>query len=464
VGVSFSRNNKLFEGVAMRKTVAVLLSGVMLFTPVSQSLGDSIEIRGNLYNQLGLPKGDGPGDLTLLQGKIGGGITPPAGACGLNAALSLFSGMRNLQGLGQQLAGFISDWQSAFTAVALMTLATYFPLAKEALLGANTISSFFAQLRGFSCSQAMETIKELNYQDSFLIKKCIAKRLGISVEDVDAQRETSFDDWKDTYKSCLNSTSLLDLFQGDEKELNKYLKFISPRSLARCYLGVKNKPSAEELANADLQTKAKYFLYMVLPDITVDAKGLLNIQTVPVVETKDGKVRIANTATEKGRPATTVDSVKIYIDNFVEDYDKLLENLKSVVKYNMSHEEVMSLSEPLFDEFKRKYGIGVDDMSPTLVLLLRMRDYLDKKVKGEIPSDTKVEDYNDLSEIDMVLKGDVKRYFLGLALDSLEMSIIENAMRLKQAETMRKAVGSGNMPGKLEDKDDCGGDSSGGST
>jgi hypothetical protein len=448
----------------MKRVVSILLCGAILFAPVSQSLGDSIEVKGDLYNKLGLPRGDGPGDLTLLQGKIGGGITPPAGACGVNAGLSLIAGMRDVKNLGQQLAGFVSNWQNALTAVALYALATYLPLAKEALLGANTMSSFLAQIRGFSCSQAMDTIKELNYQDSFLIKKCIAKRLGISEDDVDTQRETDFEEWNKAYKECLQSTNLLALFNGDEKELNKYLKFISPRSLAKCYLGVRERLTAEELANADLQTKAKYFLYMVLPDITLDANGALNIQTVRVVETEDGKMQIADPRTKQGRPATTVDSVKIYIDNFVEDYDKLLESLKSVVKYNMSHEEVMSISKPLFDEFKRKYGIGVDDMSPTLVLLLRMRDYLDKKVKGEIPSNTKVEDYNDLSEIDMVLKGDVKRYFLGLALDSLNMSIIENATRLKQAETMRKSVGSGNVPGKLGNEDDCFGDSSGGST
>lgn len=464
MGVSFSRDNKLFKGVAMRKVVAVLLSVVMLFTPVSQSLGDSIEIRGNLYDKLGLPKSDGPGDLTLLQGQIGGGITPPAGACGLNVGLSLIAGMRSLQNLGQQLAGFVNNVSGAMTAVALMTLATYFPLAKEALLGANTMSSFLAQLRGFSCSQAMETIKELNYQDSFLIKKCIAKKLGISENDVDTQREDDFETWNSAYKSCLRSASLLDLFGGDEKELNKYLKFISPRSLARCYLGVKNRPTAKELADADLQTKAKYFLYMVLPDITLSAKGALNIQTVHVVETENGKLQIANQQTTNSRPATTVDSVKIYIDNFIEDYDELLKNLKSVVKYDMSQEEVMLVSGPHFEEFKRKYGIGMDDMSPTLVLLLRMRDYLEKKVKGEIPSNTKVEDYNDLSEIDMVLNGDVKRYFLGLALDSLNMAITENIMRLKQAEMMRRAMGSGNVPGKPEDQDDCFGDSPNGST
>jgi len=440
----------------MRKAVAVLLSVVLLFAPVSPSLGDSIEIRGDLYNKLGLPKGDGPGDLTLLQGKIGGGITPPAGACGLNAGLSLIAGMGDLKNLGRQLAGFVTQWQSALTAVALMTLATYAPLAKEALLGANTMSSFLAQLRGFSCSQAMETIKELNYQDSFLIKKCIAKRLGISEDDVDTQRKEDFETWNSAYKSCLQSTSLLDLFGGDSKELNKYLKFISPRSLARCYLGVKDRPSAEELANADLQTKAKYLLYMVLPDITLDTKGLLNIQTVQVVDTEDGKVRITD---GKGRPATMLDVVNLHVEDFVEDYKKLIENLKPVITFEMGHDEAMEASKSYFEEFERKYGISVEDMAPALILVLRMRDYLQKEVDKKAGNEY-AGAVVDLQSLDYFIQEYFMKIFLDKALQRLEVALSEYLIRLKQAEMMRKAVGSGNVPGKLEDKDDCGGDSS----
>jgi hypothetical protein len=442
----------------MRKVVAVSLSVVMLFTPVSQSLGDSIEIRGNLYDKLGLPKSDGPGDLTLLQGQIGGGITPPAGACGLNVGLSLIAGMRDLKNLGQQLGYFVTHWQEAATAVALMTLATYFPLAKEALLGANTMSSFLAQLRGFSCSQAMETIKELNYQDSFLIKKCIAKKLNISEDDVDTQRREDFEKWNSAYKECLRSTNLLSLFGGDEKELNKYLKFISPRSLARCYLGVKNRPTAKELADADLQTKAKYFLYMVLPDITLSAQGALNIQTVQVVETGNGKLQIADPQTKNGRPATMMDVMNLHVEQFVEDYKQLIEKLKPVVKFEMGHDSALEASKSYFEEFEKKYGISVEDMSPALILVLRMRDYLQKNVdKGFTYA-------ADLQSIDYYINEYFMKIFLDKALQRLEMALNEYLIRLKQAEMMRKAVGSGNVPGKVEDQDGCFGDSSNGST
>jgi len=300
----------------MRRIVAGLLAGLMLFTPTFQAVGDDIriEVKGDLYDRLGLPKGGGPGDLTLFQGQFGGGLTPPVGACGINAASSFIAGLSSIANLGG-LQEFINNWQNAGTALALYALATYLPVAKEVLLGANMLSNFVAQLRGFSCSQAMEAIKEFNYQDSFLIKRCIAKRLGISAENVDVVRSTDPDRWYQAYRACLNSASLVDLFGGDRGEAERYLKFISPRSLARCYLGVNRAPTPEEIANADLETRVKYFLYMVLPDISMDSNGLLRVRTVEIVDTQTGQ----------RRPATMLDVMNLHVETFVEDYKKLIE-------------------------------------------------------------------------------------------------------------------------------------------
>jgi hypothetical protein len=425
----------------MRRAIVVLLTGAMLFAPVSQTLGDSIEVRGDLYNQLGLPRSDGPGDLNLFQGKLGGGLTPPVGACGLNAGFSFLYGIRNSLG---ELDKFITNWRNSLTAVALYGLATYLPVAKEVLLGANMLSNFLAQLRGFSCTQAMETIKELNYQDSFLVKKCIARRLGISDEDVNVLKERNPEEWYDAYKACLSSASLVDLF-GGKGEAEKYLSFISPRSLARCYLGVNRTPAPEEVANADLNTKAKYFLYMVLPDITLDSNGLLKVQTVQITDPKTGQTR----------PATMIDVMNLHVQNFEEDYKKLIEDLKPVIKYEMGHDSALEVSKPYFEEFERKYGIGGEDMSPALIMVLRMRDYLEKNKDKDLTYAA------DLQSVDYFLEEYFKRIYLDKALQRLEAALDEYLIRLKQAEAMRKSVGSGNIPG---DSNGCFDSSSGGST
>jgi hypothetical protein len=433
----------------MRRAIAGLLAGVMLFAPVSPTLGDSIEVKGDLYNQLGLPKSYGPGDLNLFQGRLGGGLTPPAGACGLNAGFSFLYGISNSLG---ELDKFITNWQNSLTAVALYGLATYLPVAKEVLLGANTLSNFLAQLRGFSCTQAMETIKELNYQDSFLVKKCIARRLGISETDVDVRKNKNPEEWYNAYKSCLSSASLVDLFGGRD-EAEKYLAFISPRSLAKCYLGVNRAPTPEEVANADLNTKAKYFLYMVLPDITLDSNGLLKVRTVQITDPTTGRER----------PATMVDVTNLYVENFVNDYKKLIEDLKSVVKYEMGHDESFEASKPYFEEFERKYGISVEDMAPALIMVLRMRDYLEKnleknKEKGEGSGFTYAVD---LQNVDYFIREYFMKVYLDKALQRLEAALDDYLLRLKQAEAMRRSAGSGSIPG---DNDGCFNSSSGGST
>ena len=443
----------------MRRVLAAFLAGLMLFTPTFQAVGDNIriEVRGDLYDRLRLPTGGEPGDLTLFQGQFGAGLTPPVGVCGINAASSFIAGLSSIANLGG-LQDFINNWQSAGTALALYALATYLPVAKEVLLGANMLSNFVAQLRGFSCAQAMEAIKEFNYQDSYLIKRCIARRLGISADQVDVVKSRDPKEWYDAYTACLKSASLVDLFGGDKSEAEKFLSFISPRSLARCYLGVKDRITSEDIANADLQTRAKYFLYMVLPDITLDSRGLLRVRTVRIVETSDGKKVIVNGETNAGRPATMLDVMNLHVENFVEDYKELVKNLKSVVKFEMGYKEALEVSKPYFKDFERKYGVSLEDMAPAMILLLRMRDYLQRNVDRNPGNITYIAD---LKAIDNYIEDTFMKVYLDEALRRLEEALDNYLIRLKQAEAMRRALGSGAIPG---DRDGCFGGSSGGSS
>ena len=425
----------------MRRAIAGFLTGLMLFTPTFHVFGDDIriEVQGDLYDRLALPKGGGPGDLTLFQGQFGGGLTPPVGACGINAASSFIAGLENVINLGE-LQRFISRWDDSLTALALYGLATFLPVAKEVLLGANTLSNFVAQLRGFSCSQAMEAIKEFNYQDSFLIKRCIAKKLGISADEVDVKKSSDPKEWYKAYKACLNSASLVDLFGGDKGEAEKYLSFISPRSLARCYLGVNRAPTAEEIANADLQTRAKYFLYMLLPDISMDSNGLLRVRTVDIVDTRTGQ----------RRPATVVDVVNIHTEDFERNFNKLIEDLKGRVKYDMDYESALEAVKGPLEEFEEKYGITVQDLAGILILVLEMRDLMEREITANGEVDEKVLKLV-LMPIDNVLS-DIKEHFRYRVIERLQLAMYENALRLREAEEMRKAVGSVATPG---DKDGC---------
>jgi len=164
-----------------------------------------------------------------------------------------------------------------------------------------------------------------------------------------------------------------------------------------------------------------------------------------------------DTQTGQRRPATMLDVMNLHVETFVEDYKKLIKDLKSVIKFEMGHEEALEASKPYFEKFERKYGVSVEDMAPALILTLRIRDYLQRK--ADVDKDFIY--MADLHRIDRFIDDYFMRVYLDKALLSLELALSDYLIRLKQAETMRKSLGSGTIPG---DKDGCFGGSSGGST
>lgn len=419
----------------MRKMVSFLMVVVLMVSPV-YALRDSVEIRGDLERKLNLPyRGMEGQDITLFGGRAGGGFTPFGSACGLNAGFNFMYGILNNLG---QLQQFITNWQSAATILALYALATYLPVAKEAVMGANTLSNFLSQLTSFSCSQAMETIKELNMQDSYLVKRCISNRLGIN--DPDALKAENPQRWYEAYKQCLNSASLTDIFGGRDGAL-KYLKFISPKSLAKCYLGVRNTPTPEEIANADLSTKSKYFLYLILPDFTLTADGLVKVQTV----------RIRDPRTNQERPATLVDFTNFHIEQLEKDYDDMVDTLRRVARWESRVEDVKRSGSQAIEEFERKYGVRTDSFIDDLIVSLIMLDGIERAMRGESVDSSfdtlkgSTELYYMAEKLKSAIYENLKAYVVVLALDVLEMALVEQASRLKQAETLRKNTGSGGM-------------------
>jgi len=183
-----------------------------------------------------------------------------------------------------------------------------------------------------------------------------------------------------------------------------------------------------------------------LPDISMDANGLLRVRTVEIVD-----------QTGQRRPATMIDVMNLHVETFVKDYEKLIEDLKSVVKFEMGYSEAWEVSRRYFEEFERKYGIIVRDMAPTMILLLRMRDYLQRNVERNPGNITYIAD---LKAIDNFIEETFMRVYLDEALSRLEEALDEALRRLRQAEAMRRALGSTAIPG---DRDGCFGSYSGGS-
>jgi hypothetical protein len=179
---------------------------------------------------------------------------------------------------------------------------------------------------------------------------------------------------------------------------------------------------------------------MILPDITLESNGRLSVKTVDIVDTRTGQKR----------PATVVDVVNIHTEDFERNFNKLIEDLKGRVKYDMDYESALEVVKVPLEEFEEKYGITVQDLAGILILVLKMRDLMEREITANGKVDDKVLQLA-LMPIDDVLS-DIKEHFRYRVIERLQLAMHENALRLKEAEEMRKAVGSVATPG---DKDGC---------
>jgi len=378
------------------------------------------EVEGNLESTYIGIKGSSPKDTVLLKGKLGGGFGG-GNACGISAGANFYYGVKTaLDGLME----FIDDWKSSATAVALYALATYLPVAKEALLGANTLSNFLASLRGFSCSQAMEILKELNYTDSFLVKKCIARRLGIREEDVDALKDLSPQSWYSAYRACLNSTSLVDLLGWDGAK--NFLKLVSPRSYVKCTLGISEEPTLDDLRSADLSTRAKYLLYLLTPDLTLSGDGSIKIRTVQIKD-EDGI-----------RPISVGDVYKLFTEDFEEEYALLLEELKSA-DLSSDFAEI----EDRLESFGQKYGLNLERVKYLLGVSVTLLRELEKlNAQGLLSFEESDKHLQALS----LLRKEIKDLLLAEAVRALSLALQEHAHRVVESVRTMRTVGTQNSP------------------
>lgn len=397
----------------MRKVIALVLA---LYLPL---FGAVYELRGKYEKSVVIPKATPDEGVSVMSGKVGGGLTPTP-ACGIAANLSFFYGLKqNLEGLQE----FLTNWANSATAVLLYALATSLPVAKEALLGANTLSSFMANLRGFNCSRVMEAIKEWNYTDSVLVKACIRRKLGLKdLADVDEFKNKSPSEWWNAYKECLSSASIWDLLGG---ETQGYLSFVSPKQWAKCFLKVKDSYGYEDVMNADLTTKAKYFLYWILPDLKASADGIVRIETKKIKDPVTGEERNADVLT----------LLETYKESFREDYEKLIEELKEA---DLSNED--EIKEKL-REFGKKYGLDLEELDMLVEVTVRLYKELEELYEGgKLPPD-QVDRYYELK---MMIEKDLKDFLAKEALERLKAELNKQALKLTQGFRTASLTGGKN--------------------
>jgi len=271
----------------------------------------------------------------------------------------------------------------------------------------------------------MEAIKEFNYTDSWLIKKCIARKLGIEEDEVDTLKRTSPNEWYSAYRECLNSSSLTELL-GSDGAL-KFVKFLSPRSYVKCALGVKDNPTPEDIANADVYTKAKYFLYLVTPDVQLSSDGLLKIRTVKIKD-PEGNVK----------PATLADMIKLYREQFEEDYKNLVESIKENLQSG-SLEDAIPQVENSLEEFGKKYGLDLNNVKYLFGLVVKL--YSENKRLREENKLSLTEAGKELKALSLMEK-ELKDFLLAETIHRLRLAIEDASLRVAETLKTAKATGS----------------------
>lgn len=203
----------------------VLERGVSYCRKVERQTGDlqfSIEERGRIRGNFGSKPMENEYKLFEAGLKLKGALGGSSSACGLNVFANYLYGLKtNIKAL----ESFLEDWSKSAPAVALYALATYLPVAKEALLGIEMISNAVASLRGFTCERAMQMIRQMNYTDSVLIENCIKNKMctkdGVCSDDDDAYdslKETNPKKWFNYYNECLSKPNLFDAISPSLKQ------------------------------------------------------------------------------------------------------------------------------------------------------------------------------------------------------------------------------------------------------
>jgi hypothetical protein len=275
-----------------------------------------------------LPDDFGADSLPVFSAHIKGNLKGMA--CGWQAtAFYRLAMMLNTDNLQQ----IIDNWKSLAFPLALYTVATYFPIVKEAMVGAEYISDMIASLSNMNCQSAMKMIEAYNKKTSKIVRACVLKRLGKNINIWTAspsQIEKALSDVSEAeirkaYDYCMNHASLLDALPLSD--VKKWLKKLNPRKWIACnYVKAFGLKDLGKEYNADrkilveggnLETVAKLYLLAITPEFVIDERTK-RVLLKPIYLTDHGKKMPVNLTTLGGVLREKID----------KDFKKLEERVK----------------------------------------------------------------------------------------------------------------------------------------
>ena len=393
------------------KAVVALFVMVLLSTSVSYALcssGWEIIEGGKVVCQRIEEKGEGyyrieerfkfTGDFTakpmkkeyrFFEGSVQARAGSSSSACGLNVFANYLYGLKeNIKALEM----FLQDWKNSAPALLLYALATYLPVAKEALMGIEMVSNTVASLRGFTCQRAMQMIRQMNYTDSILVQNCIKNKLCenegyCSDADYDTARATDPEKWFQYYEECLNEPNLFDVVPTKVKNWfeeklnyrkNLYCLFWGDKSYEEV---IADLPDA--WSTGGIKERAKILAFALLPSFEF---------SVGVGDEK-AKIEVGALELNPGEPA----DVRKLIDKMLKqelrsDVSELID--QTFLAYqtcfssgvtSSSCSSALSTLASAIDNFEKKWNVDIDSILEEIDMLARVEAILNAQREAGDP-------------------------------------------------------------------------------
>ena len=324
-------------------------------------------------------------EYRLFEGSFAGRAGAGSSACGLGVFANYLYGLKyNIKAFEQ----FLNDWTQAAPALILYALATYLPVAKEALLGIEMISNAVASLRGFTCERAMQMIKQMNYTDSILIENCVKNKLCSNDEycsdsDYDRARETNPEKWFRYYNECLNSPNLFDVIPtGVKKWFAEKLNY--RKNLYCVFWG--DRPYSEVIADlpdawsmGGIKERAKILAFALTPSFEFSTG----------VGRERAKIQIGALEVVPGNPS----DVRQLVDKMMkEDLSKDINDLvgQTLRAYqtcfsagvtSSACSTAMSNLATAIDNFENKWNVEIDNILEEIDKLAQLQAFLERRIR-----------------------------------------------------------------------------------
>ena len=328
-------------------------------------------------------------EYRLFEGNFQARAGSSSSACGLNIFANYLYGLKeNIKAFEV----FLNDWKQSVPALLLYALATYLPVAKEALMGIQMVSNAVASLRGFSCQRAMQMIKQMNYTDSYLVQNCIRNKLCkndgyCSDADYDSARATDPEKWFQYYEECLNEPNLFDVVPAEvrnwfEDKLNYrknlFCLFWGNKSYSQV---VADLPSA--WSTGGIKERAKILAFALSPSFEFSAN----------VGGERAKIEVGALELEQGKPADVRQLIdKTLKQELSSDVSELIDQTFSAYQSCFSSgtssttcSSALSSLASAIDNFEKKWNVEIDGILEEIDLIARVEALLNAQRKAGDP-------------------------------------------------------------------------------